>query len=43
MRAIDVMTPNVITVDPDTTVQSLAALLSERGISGAPVVDSRAA
>ena len=40
MRAIDVMTPNVITVDPDTTVQSLAALLSERGISGAPVVDA---
>jgi CBS domain-containing protein len=40
MRAIDVMTPNVITVNPDTTVQSLAALLSERGISGAPVVDS---
>lgn len=40
MRAIDVMTPNVITVDPDTSVQTLAALLSERGISGAPVVDS---
>ena len=40
MRAIDVMTHNVITVDPDTTVQSLATLLSERGISGAPVVDS---
>ena len=40
MRAIDVMTPNVITVDPDTSVQSLAALLSERGVSGAPVVDA---
>lgn len=40
MRAIDVMTPNVITVDPDTSVQRLAELLSERGISGAPVVDS---
>jgi CBS domain-containing protein len=40
MRALDVMTPNVITVDPDTSVQRLAALLSERGISGAPVVDS---
>ena len=40
MRAIDVMTPNVITVDPDTSVQGLATLLSERGISGAPVVDS---
>lgn len=40
MRAIDVMTPCVITVDPETSVQQLAALLSERGISGAPVVDS---
>jgi CBS domain-containing protein len=40
MRAKDVMTPNVITVGPDMTVQVLAALLSERGISGTPVVDS---
>jgi CBS domain-containing protein len=40
MHAADVMTPNVITVDPDTTVQGLATLLSERGISGVPVVDS---
>jgi CBS domain-containing protein len=40
MRATDVMTPDVITVDPDTSVQTLAKLLSERGISGVPVVDS---
>jgi CBS domain-containing protein len=40
MRARDVMTPNVITVTPDTSVQGLATLLSERGISGVPVVDS---
>jgi CBS domain-containing protein len=40
MRAVDVMTTEVITVDPNTSVQALAALLSERGISGAPVVDS---
>jgi len=40
MRARDVMTTNVITVDPDMSVRDLAALLSERGISGAPVVDS---
>ena len=40
MRAMDVMTTDVITVDPDTTVQGLARLLAERGISGAPVVDS---
>jgi len=39
MRAKDVMTTNVITVDPDMSVRDLAALLSERGISGAPVVD----
>jgi CBS domain-containing protein len=40
MRAADVMTIDVITVDPDTTVQALATLLAERGISGAPVVNS---
>jgi CBS domain-containing protein len=34
------MTTNVTTVDPDMSVRDLAALLSERGISGAPVVDS---
>jgi CBS domain-containing protein len=37
---MDVMTTDVISVDPDTTVQALAILLAERGISGAPVVDS---
>jgi len=40
MRAMDVMTTNVITVSPDTSVQALATLLSERGISGVPVVDA---
>jgi CBS domain-containing protein len=40
MRAMDVMTTNVITVDPDTPVQAVATLLAERGISGVPVVDS---
>jgi CBS domain-containing protein len=40
MRAMDVMTTDVITVDPDTTVRAFATLLAERGISGAPVVDS---
>jgi CBS domain-containing protein len=39
MRAADVMTTNVITVDPDSSVQALATLLSDRGISGVPVVD----
>src|SRR5215469_1599099 len=40
MRAMDVMTTDVITVDPDMTVQALATLLAERGISGVPVVDA---
>jgi CBS domain-containing protein len=40
MRAMDIMTTDVITVDPDMTVQDLAKLLAERGISGAPVVDA---
>jgi CBS domain-containing protein len=30
----------VITVDPDTSVQAVAKLLCERGISGVPVVDA---
>src|ERR1700737_484925 len=40
MRAMDVMTTNVITVGPDTSVQEVARILSERGISGVPVVDA---
>jgi CBS domain-containing protein len=40
MRAIDIMTTNVVTVAPDTSVQDLATLLAERGISGVPVVDA---
>jgi CBS-domain-containing membrane protein len=40
VRAMDVMTTDVITVDENTTVQALATLLAERGISGAPVTDA---
>jgi CBS domain-containing protein len=40
MRAMDVMTTEVITIDENTSVQALAKLLSDRGISGAPVVDA---
>jgi CBS domain-containing protein len=40
MNAKDVMTTEVVTVSPETTVQDLAKLLSEKGISGAPVVDA---
>ena len=37
MRAMDVMTTNVITVSLDTSVQDVAKTLSERSISGVPV------
>ena len=40
MRAMDVMTTNVITVAPDASVQEVAKILSERSISGVPVVDA---
>jgi CBS domain-containing protein len=40
MNARDVMTTEVITVNPSTTVRALAALLSEKSISGAPVIDA---
>lgn len=39
MHASDVMTTQVITVGPETSVQELAKILSERAISGVPVVD----
>ena len=39
MLAADVMTVNVVSVDPETPVQEIAKLLSERGISGVPVVE----
>ncbi len=39
MRAMDVMTKEVLTVNADATVRQVAALLSERGISGVPVTD----
>src|SRR6516165_11435058 len=39
MRATDVMTSEVITVDADTSVHTAAQLMAERGISALPVVD----
>ncbi|MFA5867287.1 MAG: CBS domain-containing protein [Actinomycetota bacterium] len=39
MIAKDVMTKNVITVNPEMAVKDLAGLLSEKNIGGAPVVD----
>ena len=40
MRAMDVMTTSVVTVGPATSVQEVAKILSERNISGVPVVDA---
>ncbi len=39
MKAKDIMTRDVITVKPDTSVNEFGKLLMEKHISGAPVVD----
>ncbi|HYA11681.1 MAG TPA: CBS domain-containing protein [Thermodesulfovibrionales bacterium] len=39
LKAKDIMTKDVITVKPDTTIEDLARILMEHQISGAPVVD----
>jgi CBS domain-containing protein len=39
LKAKDIMTKEVITVKPETTIEELARLLMKRQISGAPVVD----
>lgn len=39
-KAQDIMTKNVITVSPATTVAELARLFAANNISGAPVLDS---
>jgi CBS domain-containing protein len=39
MRAMEVMTSEVITVEQNASVQAVAKLLAERGISAVPVVD----
>ncbi len=39
MRVADVMTTEVLTVAPQTTLKEVAELLAARGISGCPVVD----
>ena len=40
MRARDVMTSEVVTVDPETSIADVAKLMLEHWISGVPVVDS---
>lgn len=39
LTARDIMTKDVITVKPDTSIEELASLLVKHGISGVPVVD----
>ena len=39
LTARDLMTPDVVTVPPETPVVAVARLLAERGISAVPVVD----
>jgi len=43
MLARDIMTRHVITIHPYATIQEVARLLSERNISGVPVVDAAGA
>lgn len=43
LTAKDIMTKDVVTVKPDTSIEELAALLMKNVISGVPVVDSAGA
>lgn len=43
MQAIDIMTRNVETVSPDTTVEDVARIFLRRHISAVPVVDDKGA
>jgi len=42
MKAREIMTPDVCTVGPDATVEAIAAMMVDRGISAVPVVDPKA-
>lgn len=41
MQAIDIMTPKVVSVSPDTEVRDIAQLLLKHRISAVPVVDAQ--
>jgi CBS domain-containing protein len=43
MKVQDLMVREVVTVAPETSLKDVATILSERGISGLPVVDSTGA
>ena len=40
LKAKDIMNTSVITVSPEMTVEELGRMFIEKGISGAPVIDS---
>lgn len=40
MRARDLMTTGLVTIPPEAPLEAVARVLSDRGISGAPVVDA---
>jgi CBS domain-containing protein len=43
MKAFNVMNPNVVSVDPDVSINQIARVLVENGISAVPVVDESGA
>ena len=43
LTAKDIMTKDVITVKPDTSIEELSTILVKNGISGVPVVDDAGA
>src|SRR4051794_13990966 len=43
MRAVDLMTPRVVTIDPEATVAEAAELMLRTGVSGLPVIDDTGA
>ena len=43
LTAKDIMTKDVVTVKPETSIEELSSLLVQNGISGVPVVDSSGA
>lgn len=40
MQAKDIMTTDVVTVTPEATVEEVAKIIADRGVSGVPVVDA---
>lgn len=41
LKALDIMTPDPVTLSPDTDIRTAATLLLDKKINGAPVVDAQ--